>query len=65
MLKIGPLRLRQRRQSTFNTELKRMYMFSSSEFSPYETPEIAEIYVNTVDNSADEAAEYIVEKLMG
>ena len=42
-----------------------MYMFSSSEFSPYETPEIAEIYVNTVDNSADEAAEYIVEKLMG
>lgn len=33
--------------------------------SPYEMPENAEIHVNTVDNSADEAAEYIVEKLMG
>ena len=33
--------------------------------SPYEMPESAEIHVNTVDNSADEAAEYIVEKLMG
>jgi len=32
--------------------------------SPYEMPESAEIHVNTVDNSADEAAEYIVEKLM-
>jgi bifunctional enzyme CysN/CysC len=33
--------------------------------SPYEMPESAEIHVNTVDNSADEAAKYIVEKLMG
>ena len=32
--------------------------------SPYEIPETAEIHVNTVDNSADEAAEYIVKKLM-
>lgn len=31
--------------------------------SPYEPPETAEIHVNTVDNSADEAAEFIVEKL--
>jgi bifunctional enzyme CysN/CysC len=31
--------------------------------SPYEEPENAEIHVNTVDNTADEAAEYIVEKL--
>jgi bifunctional enzyme CysN/CysC len=31
--------------------------------SPYEVPENAEILVNTVDNTADEAAEYIVEKL--
>lgn len=32
--------------------------------SPYEEPESAEIQVNTVDNSADEAAEYIV-KILG
>ncbi len=32
--------------------------------SPYEKPETAEIHVNTVDNTADEAAEYIVERLM-
>tara|TARA_R110002096_G_scaffold432240_1_gene648620 strand:+ start:30804 stop:32687 length:1884 start_codon:yes stop_codon:yes gene_type:complete len=31
--------------------------------SPYEVPENAEIHVNTVDNTADEAAEFIVEKL--
>lgn len=31
--------------------------------SPYEKPESAEIIVNTVDNSADEAAELIVSKL--
>ena len=31
--------------------------------SPYEMPETAEIHVNTVDNSADEAAEYIVGEL--
>lgn len=31
--------------------------------SPYEVPVTAEIHVNTVDNSADEAAEFIVEKL--
>jgi len=32
--------------------------------SPYEVPETAEIHVNTVDNSADEAAEFIVGKLL-
>ena len=32
--------------------------------SPYEEPETAEIHVNTVDNTADEAAEFIIEKLM-
>jgi len=32
--------------------------------SPYEIPENAEIHVNTVDNTADEAAEYIAEQLM-
>ncbi|MDG1997431.1 MAG: adenylyl-sulfate kinase, partial [Emcibacteraceae bacterium] len=32
--------------------------------SPYERPESAEIHVNTVDNSAHEAAEYIVGKLV-
>jgi len=31
--------------------------------SPYEVPENAEIHVNTVDNTAAEAAEFIVEKL--
>ncbi|MBT5072738.1 MAG: sulfate adenylyltransferase subunit CysN [Kordiimonadaceae bacterium] len=31
--------------------------------SPYEQPETAEIHVNTVDNTADEAAEFIVERL--
>lgn len=31
--------------------------------SPYEVPEMAEIHVNTVDNTADEAADIIVEKL--
>lgn len=31
--------------------------------SPYEVPENAEIHVNTVDNTADEAAKIIVEKL--
>lgn len=31
--------------------------------SPYEIPETAEIHVNTVDNSAEEAADYIVKKL--
>ena len=31
---------------------------------PYEAPETAEIHVNTVDNTADEAAELIVEMLM-
>lgn len=33
--------------------------------SPYEAPEKAEIHVNTVDNTADAAAEYIVNLLMG
>ncbi|MCC3861713.1 sulfate adenylyltransferase subunit CysN [Pseudemcibacter aquimaris] len=32
--------------------------------SPYEIPETAEIHVNTVDYTADEAAEYIVGKLI-
>jgi bifunctional enzyme CysN/CysC len=32
--------------------------------SPYEIPKSAEIHLNTVDHSADEAAEYIVNKLM-
>ncbi|MDG1859935.1 MAG: adenylyl-sulfate kinase, partial [Emcibacteraceae bacterium] len=32
--------------------------------SPYEMPESAEIHVNTVDNTADEAAEYIVRQLV-
>lgn len=32
--------------------------------SPYETPECAEIHVNTVDNTADEAAEEIVQMLL-
>jgi len=32
--------------------------------SPYEMPENAEIHVNTVDNSADEAAEFIIRRLM-
>lgn len=32
--------------------------------SPYEIPKSAEIHLNTVDQSADEAAEYIVNKLM-
>lgn len=31
--------------------------------SPYEAPENAEIHVNTVDNTADEAAEFIIETL--
>ncbi|MDC0111076.1 sulfate adenylyltransferase subunit CysN [Emcibacteraceae bacterium] len=31
--------------------------------SPYEVPEIAEIHVNMVDNSAEDAAEYIVGQL--
>ena len=31
--------------------------------SPYEEPETAEIHVNTVDNTADEAAETIIKKL--
>ena len=33
--------------------------------SPYETPECAEIHVNTVDNTADEAAEEIAQMLVG
>jgi len=33
--------------------------------SPYEEPENAEIHINTVDNTADEAAEYIVRMLEG
>jgi len=32
--------------------------------SPYEIPKTAEIHVNTVDNTADEAADYILEKLL-
>jgi len=32
--------------------------------SPYEIPKTAEIHVNTVDNTAEEAAEYIVQKLI-
>jgi len=32
--------------------------------SPYEVPEMAEINVNTVDDTADTVAKYIVEKLM-
>ena len=31
--------------------------------SPYEEPEAAEIHVNTVENTADEAADLIIEKL--
>lgn len=32
--------------------------------SPYEIPETAEIHVNTADNTADEAADYILVKLL-
>ena len=32
--------------------------------SPYEIPERAEIHVNTMDDSAEEAAEYILKMLM-
>lgn len=33
--------------------------------SPYEEPETAEIHVNTVENTADEAAELVVNYLLG
>ncbi|HUG45844.1 MAG TPA: adenylyl-sulfate kinase, partial [Sphingomicrobium sp.] len=33
--------------------------------SPYEVPQNAEIHIDTMQMSADEAADYIVEKLLG